>query len=75
MYRSLIRAYMIRHKVKPGITGLAQINGYRGETPEFEKMAGRVEYDIDYLRRSSLWLDLTIIARTIKLCVFHRSAY
>jgi putative colanic acid biosynthesis UDP-glucose lipid carrier transferase len=75
MYRSLIRAYMIRHKVKPGITGLAQVNGYRGETPQLEKMAGRVEYDIEYLRRWSLWLDITIIARTIKLCVFDRSAY
>jgi putative colanic acid biosynthesis UDP-glucose lipid carrier transferase len=74
-YRSLIRAYMIRHKVKPGITGLAQVNGYRGETPQLEKMAGRVEYDIEYLRRWSLWLDISIIARTIKLCVFDRSAY
>jgi putative colanic acid biosynthesis UDP-glucose lipid carrier transferase len=74
-YRNLIRAYMIRHKVKPGITGLAQVNGYRGETDVIEKMAGRVEYDIEYLRRWSLWLDLKIIARTVGVTWFDRNAY
>jgi putative colanic acid biosynthesis UDP-glucose lipid carrier transferase len=74
-YRSLIRAYMIRHKVKPGITGLAQVSGYRGETDVIEKMAGRVEYDIEYLRRWSLWLDLTIIGRTVKSVLWDRDAY
>jgi putative colanic acid biosynthesis UDP-glucose lipid carrier transferase len=74
-YRNLIRAYMIRHKVKPGITGLAQVSGFRGETDVIDKMAGRVEYDIDYLRRWSLWLDLKIIGKTIVMTLFDRSAY
>ncbi len=64
-YRKLIRGYMVRHKVKPGITGLAQINGCRGETETIEKMEKRVRYDLDYLRHWSLQLDLTIIARTV----------
>jgi putative colanic acid biosynthesis UDP-glucose lipid carrier transferase len=66
---------MIRHKVKPGITGLAQVNGFRGETDVIEKMAGRVAWDIEYLRRWSLMLDLRIILRTIRLTVFDRNAY
>jgi putative colanic acid biosynthesis UDP-glucose lipid carrier transferase len=74
-YRNLIRAYMIRHKVKPGITGLAQVSGYRGETDVIEKMAGRVDYDIDYLRRWSLWLDLKIIGQTVAMTLFDRNAY
>ncbi len=74
-YRNLIRAYMIRHKVKPGVTGLAQVNGYRGETDVIEKMAGRVEYDIEYLRQWSLWLDLKIIAKTVGVTWFDKNAY
>jgi putative colanic acid biosynthesis UDP-glucose lipid carrier transferase len=66
-YRKLIKAYMARHKVKPGITGWAQVNGLRGETDTVEKMARRVEYDLEYLRNWSLGLDLLIIARTAKL--------
>ena len=49
-YRKLIKGYMIRHKVCPGITGYAQVNGCRGETAKLEKMAARVNYDLDYLR-------------------------
>ncbi len=64
-YRKLVGGYMLRHKVKPGITGLAQINGWRGETDTIEKMAKRVEFDLDYIRNWSLWLDLTIVARTL----------
>jgi putative colanic acid biosysnthesis UDP-glucose lipid carrier transferase len=64
-YRKLVGGYMLRHKVKPGITGLAQINGWRGETDTIEKMAKRVELDLDYIRNWSLWLDLTIVARTL----------
>jgi putative colanic acid biosynthesis UDP-glucose lipid carrier transferase len=75
MYRQLIKAYMVRHKVKPGITGWAQINGHRGETDTIEKMQARVEYDLEYLRNWSLGLDLQIIARTIKLVFFDRNAY
>jgi putative colanic acid biosysnthesis UDP-glucose lipid carrier transferase len=74
-YRQLIKAYMVRHKVKPGITGWAQIHGHRGETDTIEKMQARVEYDLEYLRNWSLGLDLQIIVRTIKLVFFDRSAY
>src|SRR6185312_15141705 len=66
-YRRLIKAYMVRHKVKPGITGWAQVNGHRGETDTIEKMQARVEYDLEYLRNWSLGLDLQIIVRTIRL--------
>ncbi|MFG6448277.1 undecaprenyl-phosphate glucose phosphotransferase [Roseateles sp. BYS180W] len=74
-YRKLIKAYMVRHKVKPGITGWAQVNGLRGETDTIEKMKARVEYDLEYLRNWSLGLDLQIIMRTIRLMVFDRHAY
>jgi putative colanic acid biosynthesis UDP-glucose lipid carrier transferase len=74
-YRQLIKAYMVRHKVKPGITGWAQVNGHRGETDTLDKMRARVEYDLEYLRNWSLGLDLQIIARTIKLVFFDRKAY
>jgi putative colanic acid biosynthesis UDP-glucose lipid carrier transferase len=65
MYRKLIRSYMIRHKVRPGITGWAQVNGLRGETDTVEKMRARIAYDLDYLRNWSLGLDLRIILKTI----------
>jgi putative colanic acid biosynthesis UDP-glucose lipid carrier transferase len=64
-YRRLIKGYMIRHKVAPGITGLAQIRGYRGETQNIEQMKSRVESDLEYLRRWSLALDVKILAITI----------
>jgi putative colanic acid biosynthesis UDP-glucose lipid carrier transferase len=75
LYRQMIKAYMVRHKVKPGITGWAQVNGHRGETVTVEKMRSRVEYDLEYLRNWSLGLDLQIIARTVKLVFFDRNAY
>jgi len=65
MYRKLIRSYMVRHKVRPGITGWAQVNGLRGETETVEKMKARIEYDLNYLRHWSLTLDLKIIWKTI----------
>ena len=74
-FRQLIKAYMVRHKVKPGITGWAQVNGHRGETDTLGKMQSRVEYDLEYLRNWSLGLDLQIIARTIKLVFFDHNAY
>jgi putative colanic acid biosynthesis UDP-glucose lipid carrier transferase len=74
-YRKIIRGYMWRHKVKPGITGWAQINGYRGETDTLDKMESRVIYDINYLKNWSLWLDLTIILKTVKLIVKDSHAY
>ncbi len=64
-YRKLIPGYMLRHKVKPGITGWAQINGWRGETDTLAKMEMRVKYDLDYIRNWSLWLDLKIVALTV----------
>ncbi|MFZ3173705.1 MAG: undecaprenyl-phosphate glucose phosphotransferase [Thiobacillus sp.] len=74
-YRKLIHGYMWRHKVKPGITGWAQINGYRGETDTIDKMEGRVIYDIAYLKSWSVWLDITIILKTIKLVLKDSKAY
>jgi putative colanic acid biosysnthesis UDP-glucose lipid carrier transferase len=74
-YRELIKAYMVRHKVKPGITGWAQIHGLRGETETVDKMAARVEYDLEYLRNWSLGLDLQIVARTVKLVFLDRKAF
>ncbi len=74
-YRQLIKAYMVRHKVKPGITGWAQVNGHRGETNTIDKMRARVEYDLEYLRNWSLGLDLQIIVRTIRLVFSDDKAY
>lgn len=75
LYRKLIRGYMVRHKVKPGITGLAQVNGFRGETDTVEKMKGRVEHDLAYLRHWSLALDLQIIVKTIWVVLKKQNAY
>jgi putative colanic acid biosynthesis UDP-glucose lipid carrier transferase len=74
-YRQIIKAYMVRHKVKPGITGWAQVNGQRGETDTIEKMRERVEYDLEYLRNWSLGLDLRIIVSTVRLLFFDHHAY
>lgn len=74
-YRKLIKGYMVRHKVRPGITGWAQVNGFRGETDTLEKMQGRIAHDLDYLRNWSAWLDLKIVARTLLLMVRDRQAY
>lgn len=63
-YRKLVENYMIRHKVKPGITGLAQINGFRGETDTLDKMEMRVLYDLNYIKSWSLWLDIKIVFLT-----------
>jgi putative colanic acid biosynthesis UDP-glucose lipid carrier transferase len=64
-YRKLIKGYMVRHKVLPGITGLAQINGCRGETSNLEDMEERVRFDLDYLRHWSPMLDLKILVFTV----------
>jgi putative colanic acid biosynthesis UDP-glucose lipid carrier transferase len=69
IYRKLIKGYMSRHKVKPGITGWAQVNGLRGETKTLDRMKVRIDYDLDYLRNWSLHLDMYIILKTI-LVVF-----
>jgi len=70
-----ISAYARRHNVKPGITGWAQINGYRGEIDSDEKIRKRVEYDLFYIDNWSLWLDLKIIARTVLSSAAYRNAY
>jgi putative colanic acid biosynthesis UDP-glucose lipid carrier transferase len=75
LYRQLIKGYMVRHKVKPGITGWAQVNGFRGETDTLEKMAARIDYDLEYLRNWSLWLDIKIIFRTIGVVTGDKNAY
>jgi putative colanic acid biosynthesis UDP-glucose lipid carrier transferase len=64
-YRKLIPYYMLRHKVRPGITGWAQINGFRGETDTLDKMAGRIDHDLDYIRKWSLLMDIKIIFLTV----------
>ena len=64
-YRRLISGYMLRHKVKPGITGLAQVSGWRGETETLEKMQGRIECDHRYIREWSLSFDLKILLKTL----------
>lgn len=74
-YRSLIRGYMLRHKVKPGITGLAQVNGCRGETETLEKMERRVEWDHRYIRSWSIWMDLRILVRTVLVVLKQEQAY
>jgi putative colanic acid biosynthesis UDP-glucose lipid carrier transferase len=66
---------MIRHKVKPGITGFAQVNGWRGETDTEEKMAGRVFNDLYYIQNWSLWLDLKIMAATVLTGFARSNAY
>jgi putative colanic acid biosynthesis UDP-glucose lipid carrier transferase len=75
LYRKLIRGYMIRHKVRPGITGLAQVNGLRGETDSLDKMRARIEYDLAYLRGWSLLLDLQIVLKTVAVALRGHNAY
>ncbi len=74
-YRAQIQGYMLRHKVKPGITGLAQVSGWRGETDTLDKMVGRVQCDHQYIRDWSPWLDLKILARTILTVLARQNAY
>lgn len=74
-FRELVPRYMLRHKVKPGITGWAQVNGFRGETDTLEKMEKRVEYDLYYIENMSLWLDLQIIVMTVFKGFIHKNAY
>jgi Undecaprenyl-phosphate glucose phosphotransferase len=75
LYRKLISGYMIRHKVRPGITGLAQVNGLRGETETVEKMRERVRFDLEYLSHWSPWLDVKIICKTLWVIARDRNAY
>ena len=74
-YRALIKGYMVRHKVRPGITGWAQVNGQRGETDTLDKMQSRIDFDLAYLRNWSLSLDFLIIVKTVRLVFKDSSAY
>ncbi len=74
-YRKLIPGYMQRHLIKPGITGWAQVNGWRGETDTLDKMENRIKYDMDYIRRWSFWLDLKIVILTIFKGFVNKNAY
>jgi len=74
-YRRLIPGYMLRHRIKPGITGWAQIQGLRGKTDTIENMKQRVEHDLWYVNRWSVWLDLWIVARSVPLLAGDRNAF
>ena len=74
-YRDLIDTYLQRHQVKPGMTGWAQVHGWRGETDTLEKMQRRVEYDLYYIEHWSLWFDLKIIFMTLTNGFLHPNAY
>jgi putative colanic acid biosysnthesis UDP-glucose lipid carrier transferase len=75
LYRKLIKGYMLRHKVRPGITGLAQVSGCRGETQDLAEMEARIRYDLDYLRHWSPTLDLQILLRTAQQLFGNSKAY
>lgn len=75
LFRKQIQGYMLRHKVKPGITGLAQVSGWRGETDTLDKMLKRVECDHQYIREWSPWLDVKILFRTVFTVLSRQNAY
>ncbi|MFN3190957.1 MAG: undecaprenyl-phosphate glucose phosphotransferase [Aureliella sp.] len=74
-YRKLIRGYMLRHKVRPGITGLAQVEGFRGETETLDKMQKRIEFDHRYIQQWSIWLDFKILLKTAFVVFKQENAY
>jgi len=75
LYQEAIKYYDARHRVKPGITGWAQVNGWRGETETIEQIQKRVEFDLYYIENWSVWFDLKIIVRTILGGFTGRHAY
>jgi putative colanic acid biosynthesis UDP-glucose lipid carrier transferase len=74
-FRTQIEGYMLRHKVKPGITGLAQVNGWRGETDSPQRMQKRIEFDHRYIREWSLWMDIKILLQTVLVVLLRKNAY
>lgn len=75
LFEEAVETYSARHRVKPGITGWAQVNGYRGETDTLEKIEKRVEFDLEYIESWSVWFDLYILFRTLPAVVFTQEAY
>ena len=75
LYQDAVGEYAARHKVRPGITGWAQVNGWRGETDTREKILKRVEHDLYYIDNWSLWLDLGILLRTVPALLKQQNAY
>jgi lipopolysaccharide/colanic/teichoic acid biosynthesis glycosyltransferase len=75
LYDDVVATYLNRHRVKPGITGWAQINGYRGEVDTLEKARARVEHDLYYIDHWSLWFDLRILLTTAPQLLAHRNVY
>ena len=75
LYYNTVEQYAARHRVKPGITGWAQVNGYRGETDTVEKIRKRVEYDLFYIDNWSIWFDLRIIMKTARILFKDKHAY
>lgn len=74
-YADMLDGYLARHRVKPGMTGWAQVNGLRGETDTLDKMRARVEHDLYYINHWSLWFDIKILVMTLAFGFFHRNAY
>ena len=75
LFEDAVEEYAARHRVKPGITGWAQINGYRGETDTLEKIERRVELDLEYIENWSIWLDLYILFRTLPAIALTKEVY
>ena len=75
LFQDAVDRYAARHRVKPGITGWAQVNGWRGETDTIDKIQKRVEYDLYYIDNWSVWLDIYIVLRTFVALVRTRDAY
>jgi lipopolysaccharide/colanic/teichoic acid biosynthesis glycosyltransferase len=75
LFHEAVRRYAARHRVKPGITGWAQVNGWRGETDVTAKLEERLRHDLYYIDHWTLWLDITILARTLLVPFRHRNAY
>jgi putative colanic acid biosynthesis UDP-glucose lipid carrier transferase len=74
-WSKLIEDYALRHHIKPGITGLAQVHGHRGPADTFEKLKVRVQFDLEYIDRWSFLFDLQILAKTAMVVLFQRTAY
>jgi putative colanic acid biosysnthesis UDP-glucose lipid carrier transferase len=74
-YRKRVAFYMLRHKMKPGITGWAQVNGWRGETDTLDKMQKRIDFDLEYIRNWSLWMDFKILLATLTKGFVNKNAY